>query len=441
MAFSEAERRAMARALELARRGPRSRNPQVGAVILSPEGAFGAVGWHHGGVTAHAEIDALAQLPAGAACGTTAVVTLEPCNHTGRTGPCAQALIDAGVARVVYALDDPGEVEGGGRNRLRRAGIEVEGGLLAERAAAFLAPWLTARALGRPHVTVKWAQSLDGRAAAADGTSTWITGPAARADVHARRAEADAIIAGTGTVVADDPALTARDGDSLRRDQPVPVIVGERGIPEDAAVRRHPRTPLFHRTHDLRAVLADLHDRGLHRVFVEGGPTLASAFIAAGLVDRLLVYVAPTLIGGGRLALTEIGVATIAEQRRLVVDEVVRLGDDTLFIAAPAGTGHAGRVPTRWAHARRASGASNGRGDARSTTGQGARPVEAAARSMTGPTSRSLSERGTSETKRGEIAPEGRLASADSARSTTGEDSASAPSSDASRPSGLEGDN
>jgi len=334
MADSETERGAMARALELAARGPRSRNPQVGAVILSPSGEVLAEGWHHGAGTPHAEVDALSQLAPGAAAGATAVVSLEPCNHTGRTGPCSEALIAAGVTRVVYAIDDPGEVSGGGAARLRAAGVEVESGLLADEAHALLDPWITAHRLGRPHVTVKWAQSLDGRAAAADGTSQWITGPASRADVHRRRAEADAIVVGTGTLLADDPQLTARIDGALAPHQPVPVVIGARAVPQGAAVRRHPAgDPLVYPTHDIAAVLADLHERGLHRVFVEGGPTLASAFLRAGLADRVLAYVAPVLVGGPRLALDDVGVATIGDVRRLVVDRTTPLGDDVLFEA------------------------------------------------------------------------------------------------------------
>ena len=333
MAHSPAERQAMSRALELARRGPRSRNPQVGALILSPEGDVLAEGWHRGAGTAHAEVDALSHLPEGGARGATAIVTLEPCNHTGRTGPCAEALIRAGVARVVYALDDPGENSGGGAERLRAAGVDVESGLLADEAAALIGPWLTAMRLGRPHVTVKWAQSLDGRAAAADGSSQWITGPAARADVHARRAEADAIVVGTGTVLADDPALTARDGEALRPEQPVPVVIGARDTPADAQLRRHPHEPLFYDTHDLAFVLADLWDHGLHRVFVEGGPTLASAFISAGFADTVLAYVAPVILGGPRVALTDVGVGSIGDAIRLTETDRIALGDDTLFVA------------------------------------------------------------------------------------------------------------
>ena len=340
MAVNAAERNAMDRALHLAARGPRGANPQVGAVILSPDGTVLAEGWHHGAGTPHAEVDALSKLAPGEARGATAVVTLEPCNHTGRTGPCAVALIEAGIARVVYALDDPGAVSGGGAERLRSAGVDVEAGEQADAAHALIAGWLTAQRLGRPQITVKWAQSLDGRTAADDGSSQWITGPSARADVHRRRAEADAIAVGTGTVLADDPALTARDGDALLPHQPIPVVIGSRPTPADAAVHRHPHSPLFFDTHDLHTVVADLHARGVQNLFVEGGPTLASAFLQAGLADRLLVYIAPVLLGGGRLALTDIGVASIGEARRLTIDEWVPLGSDLLAIAHPAHDAH-----------------------------------------------------------------------------------------------------
>jgi len=327
---------AMRRALQLARRGPRGLNPQVGAVILSPTGDVLAEGFHRGAGTAHAEVDALTQLAPGAARGATAVVTLEPCNHTGRTGPCAVALIEAGVARVVYALDDPTDAAAGGADRLRGAGVDVESGPERESAEALIHDWTHLQRTGRPHVSVKWAQSLDGRAAADDGTSQWITGPAARRDVHARRAAADAIVAGTGTVRADDPALTARaDDGSLLDDQPLPVIIGESETAPDAAVHRHPRAPLFFPTHDLPSVLDDLGRRGIQRVFVEGGPTLASAFVREGLADELLAYIAPVLLGGSRLALGDIGVGTIAQARRLAVASLHHLGDDLLVVARP----------------------------------------------------------------------------------------------------------
>ncbi|MDL9980244.1 bifunctional diaminohydroxyphosphoribosylaminopyrimidine deaminase/5-amino-6-(5-phosphoribosylamino)uracil reductase RibD [Microbacterium candidum] len=343
MTGADAMTAAMRRALELALRGPRGVNPQVGAVILSPDGEVLAEGWHRGAGTPHAEVDALSRLAPGAARGATAVVTLEPCNHTGRTGPCSVALIEAGVARVVYAIADPGVRSSGGAERMRAAGLDVKAGLLADDATALLHSWLEVQRLGRPHVTVKWAQSLDGRAAAADGTSQWITGPAARTDVHRRRALADAIVVGTGTVLADDPALTARGDDgALVPDQPVPVVIGSRATPVDAAVRRHPHEPLFFDGPDLVAVLADLRERGIQRVFVEGGPALASSFLRAGLADEVLAYIAPVLLGGSRLAVGDIGVDTIGDAARLTVASVARLGDDLLVVATPSPTAQEG---------------------------------------------------------------------------------------------------
>lgn len=337
MEATEYEVNAMRRALELARRGPRGINPQVGAVILSPAGEILSEGWHRGAGTAHAEVDALSQLSPGQTRGATAVVTLEPCNHTGRTGPCSEALIAAGITRVVYAVDDPGQASAGGAARLREAGVEVVSGVLADEARELLDSWLTTLRLGRPFVTVKWAQSLDGRAAASDGTSQWITGPLARADVHARRAAADAIVVGTGTVLADNPALTARaDDGALLPDQPMPVVLGERPVPAGAAVRQHPLPFVQFDGRPLTGpdgVLTQLRDLGVQRVFVEGGPTIASAFIRDGVADELLIYVAPTLLGGERLALTDVGVETIATQRRVRITDTLPLGDDVLFVA------------------------------------------------------------------------------------------------------------
>ncbi|GAA4367351.1 bifunctional diaminohydroxyphosphoribosylaminopyrimidine deaminase/5-amino-6-(5-phosphoribosylamino)uracil reductase RibD [Agromyces bauzanensis] len=328
---------AMRRALELATRGPASGvNPRVGCVILSPHGDVLAEGWHRGAGTAHAEVDALSKLAPGAAQGATAVVTLEPCNHTGRTGPCAVALIDAGIARVVYAVADPGDHSAGGADRLRSAGIEVTAGVLADEAEAFLDDWLFAARHRRPRVTMKWAASLDGRAAASDGSSRWITGQQARADAHRRRAAADAIAVGTGTVLADDPSLTARtSAGELLDAQPVPVVFGRRPIPADAAVTRHPHAPITLRGADLTGDLRELQRRGIRSLFVEGGPTLASAFLAAGLVDELLVYVAPMLLGGPRVAVGDLGVASIAEARHFDFAAFERLGDDLLVVARP----------------------------------------------------------------------------------------------------------
>lgn len=333
---------AMRRALVLAERGPaRGVNPRVGCVILAPDGRTLAEGWHRGAGTPHAEVDALERLAPDAARGATAVVTLEPCNHTGRTGPCSQALVAAGISRVVYAVDDPGDHSSGGARTLRDAGVEVEGGLLADEVEAFLGDWLFAARARRPRVTVKWASSLDGRAAAADGSSRWITGPEARADVHLRRSAADAIAVGTGTVLSDDPSLTARDADGELLDaQPIPVVFGRREVPAGAALARHPHDLLQFTGADLTSDLVELQRRGIRSLFVEGGPKLASAFLAAGLADELLVYLAPAVIGGPRTAIADVGVATIADALRYDFADLVRLGDDVLVVARPREAAH-----------------------------------------------------------------------------------------------------
>jgi diaminohydroxyphosphoribosylaminopyrimidine deaminase / 5-amino-6-(5-phosphoribosylamino)uracil reductase len=326
---------AMRRALSLATHGPAvGENPQVGCVLLDETGAIVAEGWHRGVGTDHAEVDALSHV--ASAAGLTAIVTLEPCNHTGRTGPCAQALIDAGVARVIYALDDPNPIAGGGADRLRAAGIDVSGGVLADEAEELLRPWLTSVRLGRPFVTVKWASTLDGRAAAADGTSQWITGTAARQRVHEQRAAHDAIAVGTGTVLADDPTLTARgDGGELLPHQPIPVVFGTTPVPTDARLRHHPAglIELGHR--DLGAGLSELYQRGIRRLYVEGGPTLASAFLREGLVDDVLVYLAPLLLGGPKTAIDDLGVTTMSEALALRIHHIESLGDDLLVVARP----------------------------------------------------------------------------------------------------------
>jgi len=329
---------AMRRALELSARGPvTGGNPQVGCVLLDDTGRIVAEGWHRGAGTPHAEVDALSHLTD--ARGLTAVVSLEPCNHTGRTGPCSEALIAAGVARVVYAVSDPGHESSGGAERLRAAGVEVLPGVRAEEANDLLHVWLTAVARRRPWVTVKWAATLDGRAAASDGTSQWITGTAARQRVHEQRAASDAILVGTGTVLADDPSLTARgDAGELLHHQPLPVVVGERPVPVDAALRRHPAGLFETGTRDLERVLAELNDRAIRRAYVEGGPTLASAVIAAGLADEYAIYLAPALLGGDRLAIGDLGIRTIADARRLHIVSVEQLGEDLLVMARPRTT-------------------------------------------------------------------------------------------------------
>lgn len=341
--------RAMRRALELAARGPaENENPQVGCVIVAPNGDFVAEGWHRGAGTAHAEVDALANLPEvwrDRMSELTAVVTLEPCNHQGKTGPCAVALRDAGIGSVVYSLPDPGNTSGGGAVRLSQAGVRLRSGILAADTKHLLTGWLTRYAavhpVARPRITVKWAQSLDGRIAADDGTSQWITGETSRIDVHQRRATADAILVGTGTVLADDPSLTARAVDgSLLAAQPRPIVMGERAIPTKAKLREHPtlkagEEPLRLSGRSLTAELAALVEQGIHSVFVEGGSTVISALFQEKYVDELLVYQAPVLLGGSKLALTDIGVDTLMDAQHLNITETTALGADTLFVARP----------------------------------------------------------------------------------------------------------
>ncbi len=334
----EQEHAAMLRAVELARRGPaHGPNPRVGCVLLAPDLAVLAEGWHAGAGTPHAEVAALTAARAAGrdVRGATAVVTLEPCTHTGRTGPCADALLAAGVARVVVGVRDPNPVAAGGADRLRAGGVQVVEGVAADQVRAVLHPWLEAAARGRPWVTLKLATSLDGRVAAADGTSRWITSPAARRHAHAIRTQVDAVVVGTGTMLADDPALTARTPDGLLDEhQPRRVVVGHRDVPAGARLRG-PGGPLVHlRTHDPVAVLDALATVEARHLLVEGGPTLAAAFLRAGLVDEVHAYVAPVLLGSGLPALAELGVGTIADAVRLRPLRTERIGPDLLVVAA-----------------------------------------------------------------------------------------------------------
>ena len=340
---------AMRRAITLAARGlgTVSPNPVVGCVLLDPAGEIVGEGFHAYAGGPHAEIVALAQA-GDRARGGTAVVTLEPCNHTGRTGPCSTALVRAGVARVVLAVDDPDPVARGGADTLRAAGVEVLTGVRAAEAEAGNIAWLTAVRRGLPYVIWKYAGTLDGRSAAADGTSMWITSEAARADVHALRGTVDAVLAGVGTVLTDDPRLTARnlrDG-TLAIRQPLRVVVDSAGrTPLDARVRDGAAGTWVATAAevgagpdgrvDLRALLVELYRQGIRAVLLEGGPTLAGAFFAAGLVDKVIGYLAPKLLGAGPAALAEAGPRTISEVIDLELVDVTRIGPDLRITALP----------------------------------------------------------------------------------------------------------
>jgi len=281
---------AMRRAISLAAsvRTNTSPNPWVGCVVAADDEWFEGATEAPGG--AHAEAVAL-KAAGGKARGATVYTTLEPCAHQGRTPPCAIALRDAGVARVVVGMLDPDpQVQGRGVEQLRAGGIEVEIGLGAVEVEALLAPYLKHRRTGLPWVVLKLACTFDGRIAAPDGSSRWLTGPEARADAHRLRAESDAVMVGAGTVRADDPELTARI-DSGRERQPLRVVLGR--IPPDAKVE-----PALEMAGDPAAVLGELGAKGILQVLVEGGAKVAHQFHAAGVVDRYVLYMAPALFGG-----------------------------------------------------------------------------------------------------------------------------------------------
>jgi diaminohydroxyphosphoribosylaminopyrimidine deaminase/5-amino-6-(5-phosphoribosylamino)uracil reductase len=344
VSVSDAERRGMARARELGDSvlGTTSPNPAVGAVVLAADGTPVGEGATAPPGGPHAEVTALAAA-GDRARGGTVVVTLEPCAHHGRTGPCADALIAAGVARVVVAVPEPTELAVGGAGRLRAAGIEVvEGVEEAEAEAGALAGWLTGVRHGRPYVIWKVAATVDGRVAAADGSSRWITGPEARAAVHRLRAGCDAIVVGSGTVVTDDPQLTVRDTDGRDASrQPLRVVADRRGrVPATARVLDAAAPTHVSRATNPADLLAELFDRDVRRVLLEGGPELAAAFLRAGLIDEVVLHLAPKLLGAGPSLVGDLGIPGIAGALSLEVVDVTRLGGDVAIRMRP--TRHTG---------------------------------------------------------------------------------------------------
>ncbi len=348
----------MARALRLAGRGRRGThpNPRVGCVIVR-DGRVLAEAWHERAGEPHAEAVALARL-AGSAAGATAYVTLEPCSHEGRTPPCAPALVEAGIARVVIPLLDPNpRVSGRGVGLLRSAGVTVEVGVLADEARSLNAGFFARMETGRPRILVKLAASLDGRTAMASGESQWITGEAARADVHRLRAESSAVLTGIGTVLADDPSLTARLADRERPDrQPFRIVLDSRlrmpsgarmlGLPGEtfvfgsigntghrraleAAGARVEKVPGGPGGLDLAAVATRLGELECNDVLVEAGPRLAGAWVSSGLADGLVVYLAPHLLGHEGRPLMELpGLERMAERVQLRVRRLRQVGRD-----------------------------------------------------------------------------------------------------------------
>ncbi len=315
----------MARALALsgAARRRASPNPWVGCVVVSPSGEVVGEGATERPGGRHAEVVAL-DLAGDSARGGAVYVTLEPCAHEGRTPACTERLKKAGVAKVVAALVDPDpNVSGRGLAELERAGIKVSTGLLASEVEESLAPYLTHRRSGRPLVVLKLALTLDGRLAAPDGSSRWITGPEARQEVQQLRADSDAVLVGAGTARADDPELTARPGGVPAERQPLRVVLGR--APKAARLR-----PALEMTGDLRGVLDELGRRGVLQLLVEGGAQVAGEFHRAGLVDRYVLFLAPALMGGedGRPAFAGAGARSISEAWRGEIVSLRRLGGD-----------------------------------------------------------------------------------------------------------------
>jgi diaminohydroxyphosphoribosylaminopyrimidine deaminase / 5-amino-6-(5-phosphoribosylamino)uracil reductase len=351
--FNAFDRLAMARALELAERGLTTThpNPRVGCVIAR-DGRIIGEGWHERAGDVHAEVMALGA--AGfAAVGASAYVTLEPCSHVGRTPPCADALIRAQLARVVFAIEDPNpRVAGAGALRLREAGIQVESGLLAREAEELNAGFLSRMRRGRPWVRIKLAMSLDGRTALASGLSRWITGEAARADVQKWRARSSAVLTGIGTVLADDPRLDVRA--AADRDQPLRVILDSRlRTPATARVLARPGAALLFSAHDdavrrraleergatveqladtgqnLERVLKRLAELEINEVLVEAGPTLAGAVLQGGYADELLLYIAPILLGPQARALVDLPELTdLTQGRRFTIIDTHSIAPD-----------------------------------------------------------------------------------------------------------------
>jgi len=358
--FTAIDHAMMARALRLAERGVYTTkpNPMVGCVLVHGDAIVGE-GWHQRVGEPHAEVLAL-QAAGDRAQGATAYVTLEPCAHTGKTGPCADALIAAGVSRVVAAMRDPfAQVDGAGFARLRAAGISVECGLMEAPARALNRGFLSRIERGRPWLRIKLATSLDGRSALANGESKWISGDASRLDVHKWRARAGAIVTGAGTVLADDPSLTVRLGDDTPFVAPLRVVL-DPGLATVARGRvregeaptlylhapnaKSPRglsaqvasVPVHNGLFDLPAVLRLLAERGINEVQLEAGATLAGAFLAAGLVDEILLYVAPVLLGERARPLFDgLHIDAMAQKLSLAIVESRYIGNDVRLLLQP----------------------------------------------------------------------------------------------------------
>jgi diaminohydroxyphosphoribosylaminopyrimidine deaminase/5-amino-6-(5-phosphoribosylamino)uracil reductase len=310
---------AMQRAIALSEKGlgKTAPNPIVGAVIINSTGEIIAEGFHNRIASDdHAEVVAI-KAAGNNAQGATIVVTLEPCNHIGKTGPCTQAIIDAGISTVVFAVNDPNAIASGGADKLRAAGIKVIEGILKEEAALSNRAWLMKIKKNRPFFTWKVAATLDGKVAATDGTSKWISNETSRGDVQTLRRQSDAILVGTKTVIADNPHLTPRGDFAGYTQNPIRIICGEQELPLDSHVFDDAATTQLVKTRDLDLLVEKLNDLGVNQVLVEAGPTLASAMLDHRLMDELVMYQAPSLLGSGKSFFSFGKESTIEKQLRM----------------------------------------------------------------------------------------------------------------------------
>ena len=329
MAHSDFDQEMMARAIVLAKSADLllDKNPRVGAVVVSAAGDIIGEGWHDGSGSDHAEVVALQQAE-GLTTGSTVYTTLEPCASTGVKGPCTHALISAGVTRVVYGQSDPNPAMAGGAAALATSGVEVTSGVLLEDCVSLNPTWTFAQINNRPWVIWKTATSLDGFVASVDGTSKWITSEESREVVQEIRASVGAILTGTGTVLIDDPLMTARH---LSDDQqPLRLVLGQRKIPSESRILAGPNPGSV--THgDLAQVLNSLlTEHGIHRVLIEAGPGLSRSAWNQGLVDEVFWFQAPIVIGQGHGVLGDIGVNSLDQARKFSNYEVTRVGLDLL---------------------------------------------------------------------------------------------------------------
>ena len=317
------EEAAMARAIDCARLGLGTTypNPIVGAVITSATGEIVSEGFHQGGD--HAEVIAIntaKEIPAGAIL----YVSLEPCSHHGKTPPCVDAIINSGIKKVVYAVNDPNPAAAGGADRLRAAGIEVESGIGEVQARLENRAWLTKMELGRPRITWKIASTMDGKVAASDGSSKWITGELARTDVAHMRSQFDAIITSTATVIADDPLMTSKGFGK----NPVRIVMGRTEINAGAQIMDSSAETIFIKSQNFKDLIALANERGFNQVLIESGPTFGTALLREDLIDEIVLFQAPTLFGSGKPAIGDLGITNISGRLDFGISDVEMIGSD-----------------------------------------------------------------------------------------------------------------